>query len=148
MRRFNRTKGSVITEFGITSMVFLVALLMIFEFGLELLGYQHFERVVHLTSLIFEKSLTVNELNTRLMNSAPFLAKRCLKPVKAYGYGTVRDAISGDNSASILANSDDFNGYRMVKVIVNCQWVRMSPISRKFMGEIGDYELAVFVRAG
>lgn len=125
-------KGSILTEYALSSLVIIFTLLTIMEFGFEVVMRQQAEHGV--TQAATRYSLTGSSEQAQDAGAAVMLSafRECVAPLDIVLYDDMT-SIAQDLGRQAEGTGSDASA-RIAQITLTCSWTRVTPIVRAVLG--------------
>lgn len=141
-------RGGVLLEFAFSILILLLTLITTVEIGVEIFVRQSAERAASAATLHYGATRSMAATNAAVADAAPAMLQLCLQPISVRLYNTIQGVNLTNNTSGRLAkdNPGDDASADVARVTLVCEWQRMTPIVRNFLGPVFSVERSAFTR--
>jgi len=141
------TRGGVILEFALSTLLLLTVLLSTLEFGLEMFVRQSSERAASAAAMEYSTRRSVSETQEAVRDSLPVMMYRCSEPLEVRLFDSILGVELAEDAAGRAAQDDASDASAvMARVSYTCRWDRLTPVVRGLLGPVFEHEVVVYTR--
>ena len=139
----NRNRGAVLTEFAISSLLLIIVILGVLEFGIEMFARNVTERLTNRAALAYSQTRDLTVIDTVLSNESDVITSQCLASPQVVLF----DSVSGVNTledAGRLADGSLLDDTAvMFRLTLDCTWPRITPAVGGLLGPTQNYKSVI-----
>lgn len=141
------TRGGVILEFALSTLLLLMVLLSTLEFGLEMFVRQSSERAASAAAMEYSTRRSVVDTEKAVRDSLPVMMYRCTEPLDVRLFDTILGLEIAEAEAGRPAADDASDDSAVIaRVSFTCRWDRLTPVVRGLLGGTFEHEVVVYTR--
>jgi len=145
LRRLKRSqRGAALTEFAFSSLLMILVLMTTIEFGIEMFMRQQAERAAGTAAVVFGETRSPQKAQDAAQGIMLRGFSDCIEPLEITLHNGINSLKNGSGREARGNPSDD--GSQFAKVVLTCNWDRLTPGSRLMLGPRITHRSSTYVR--